>query len=121
MIRQALIRIVQLLMWSFRAFCLSRSQLALENLALRQQLAVLETKRPRPHLKPVDRIFWSALRRTWRDWANALIILKPETVVGWHRRCFRLYWRWKSGPGPGRPAINPQLRELIQQMAHVNG
>jgi len=121
MIRQALVRVVQLFMWSFRAFCLSRSQLALENLALRQQLAVLKTKRPRPHLKPIDRIFWSALARTWRDWANALIILKPETVVGWHRRGFKLYWRWKSRPGPGRPAIDPELRELIQQMAHVNG
>ena len=82
MIRQALVRVFQLFMWSFRALCLSRSQLALENLALRQQLAVLKTERPRPHLKPVDRIFWSALRRSWRDWANALIILKPETVVG---------------------------------------
>ena len=68
MIRQALVRVVQLFVWSFRALCLSRSQLALENLALRQQLAVFKAKRPRPHLKPIDRIFWSALQRSWRDW-----------------------------------------------------
>ena len=120
MIRQALVRVVQLFLWSVRAFCLSRSQLALENLALRQQLAVLKAKKPRPHLKPVDRIFWSALRRTWRDWANALIILKPETVVGWHRRGFKLYWRSRSRPGPGRPSIDPDLRALIQRMADDN-
>jgi transposase InsO family protein len=81
---------------------------------------VFKAKTPRPHLRPIDRIFWSALQRSWRDWANALIIVKPETVVGWHRRGFKLYWYWKSRHGLGRPAIDPELKALIQQMASDN-
>src|SRR4051794_6180625 len=78
-------------------FFRSRTEIALEVLALRQQMGVLKRKRPRPRLSPLDRLFWTVLRTTWSHWRDALVIVKPETVVGWHRAGFRLYWRWKSG------------------------
>ena len=74
----------------------SRRQLVLENLALRQQLAtVLQTRRPL--IRPADRAFWVVLRRVWSGWADAVVIVKPETVIGWHRAGFALYWRWLRG------------------------
>src|SRR5712671_130987 len=88
-----------------RVFFRSRSDTALEVLALRQQVAVLKRKRPRPLLNPVDRLFWTALQRLWSRWTDVLIIVKPETVMGWHRDGFRFYWRWRSRPGAGRPKI----------------
>jgi hypothetical protein len=81
---------------ALRALLQTRGDSALEILALRQQLAVLKRKRPRPQLNRLDRIFWTALRRCWSGWSEVLIIVKPETVVGWHRAGFRLYWRWRS-------------------------
>jgi len=94
---------------------------ALENLALRQQLATYRRERPRPKLKPHDRIFWVWLSWAWRDWRQALVIVKPETVVGWHRQGFKLYWRWKSRPGKnGRPQIDRQVRELIRRLSREN-
>jgi hypothetical protein len=70
----------------------SRASLVLENLALRQQLAVLKRATPRPRLHPVDRAFWAVLSRIWSRWAEALVIVKPGTVVGWHRRGFARFW-----------------------------
>ena len=67
----------------------SRADTALELLALRQQLAVLKRKRPRPALNHLDRALWILLRRLWPRWKDALLIVKPETVVGWHRAAFR--------------------------------
>jgi hypothetical protein len=82
-----------------RVFFMCRTDLALEILALRQQVAVLKRKRPRPKLSRMDRLFWTALRSVWSRWAEVLLIVKPETVVSWHRAGFRLYWRWRSrGP-----------------------
>ena len=103
-----------------RVFFQTRSDTALEILALRQQLAVLKRKRPRPQLNRLDRIFWTALRRYWSHWAEVLIIVKPETVVGWHRAGFRLYWRWRSRPGRGRPKIAEEVRVLIRRLANDN-
>jgi putative transposase len=74
-----------------RVFFICRTNLALEILALRQQVAVLKRKRPRPKLNSMDRLFWTALRGLWSRWAEALLIVKPETVVRWHRAGFRLY------------------------------
>ena len=106
---------------ALRAFFVGRTQSALEILALRQQLAVLRRKRPCPKLNPMDRLFWTALRRLWSGWAEALLIVKPETVVRWHRAGFRLYWRWRSrGPVGGRGKITLEIRELIQRMAREN-
>jgi hypothetical protein len=74
-----------------RVFLQSRADTVVEVLALRQQVAVLKRRRPRPPLRPLDRLFWTILRATWSRWKDALVIVKPETVVGWHRAGFRLY------------------------------
>src|SRR5216683_852325 len=103
-----------------RVFCQSRSDTALELLALRQQVAILKRKRPRPQLNSLDRLFWTTLRRCWSRWTEALVIVKPETVVGWHRVGFRLYWRWRSRRRVGRPHLNDEIRALIRQMAEDN-
>jgi transposase InsO family protein len=97
-----------------------RADLALENLALRQQLALVTHKantRTRPKL--VDRILWVVLSRIWRRWKEALVVVKPATVVSWHRQGFRLFWRWKSRR-PGRPKIDKATRALIKQMFNDN-
>jgi hypothetical protein len=98
------------------------AQLRLENLALRQQLAVLRRSAPkRLKLTPADRIFWVWLRRVWSDWKSALMIVKAETVVAWHRKGFRLFWTWKIGRGkPGRPSVPPEVRDLIRMMSRNN-
>ncbi len=103
-----------------RVFFRSRSDTALEVLALRQQVAVLKRKRPRPKVSAFDRLFWTTLRRVWSRWSDVLVIVKPETVVGWHRAGFRLYWRWRSRPRGGRPKITEEIRGLIRLMAEEN-
>src|SRR6185312_888131 len=81
-----------------RAFFMTRHHLGLEIVALRQQLGVFQRKHPRPRLREFDRLFWIGLRRLWTGWASALIIVKPDTVVSWHRVRFRLFWRLRSRP-----------------------
>jgi len=88
--------------------------------ALRQQVAVLKGKRPKPPLCPLDRLFWTVLRATRSRGKDALIIVKPDTVVGWHRAGFRLYWRWKSRPLGGRPRITEEIRVQIRRLAQEN-
>ena len=80
------------------AFFRSRYNLGLEILALRQQLGILKRKQPHPRLRIHDRILWILLRRLWPAWSNILIIVKPETVIAWHRAGFRLFWRRRSRP-----------------------
>ena len=98
-----------------RAFIVSRHRLGLEAAALRQQLVVFKRKRPRPPLRNIDRLFWVALRSAWSGWAGALMMVKAETVVSWHRAGFRLFWRLRSRP-LGRPPINPEVSSLIRRM-----
>jgi hypothetical protein len=98
----------------------AQRQLALENLALRQQLAIVQRKTKRPRLTQADRAFWVALCRLWPDWHNALIIVKPETVIRWHRKGFKLYWTWKSRKRTGRPPIDAEIRKLIRRIASEN-
>ena len=98
----------------------TQRELALENLALRQQLAILHRGTKRPKLNNADRAFWVALSRLWPEWQNALILVKPETVIGWHRKGFRLYWTWKSRNRGGRPRIDGEIRMLIRRMAREN-
>ena len=74
-----------------------------------------ETKRPT--LANADRTFWVALCGLWPDWQHALILVKPETVMGWHRKGFKLYWTWKSRNRGGRPPIDAEIRMLIRRMA----
>src|SRR6266480_713448 len=82
----------------------SRAVLQLEVLALRHQLRVLERSRPhRLRLTHVDRLLWVWLSRAWDQWRTVLMIVKPEMVVAWHRRGFRLFWTWKSRHRTGRP------------------
>jgi putative transposase len=100
----------------------TRRSLLLENLALRQQLAVLKRRHPRPKLRLFDRIFWVAVRRFWSGWKESLIIVTPETVVRWHRVGFRLYWRLISkvrNPLGRRPTCK-EIRELIFRMVAEN-
>src|SRR5712672_2642653 len=69
----------------------------------------------------MDRFFWTALRNVWSRWAEVLLIVKPETVVSWHRAGFWLYWRWRSrGPVPGRARITAEIQEIIRRMAREN-
>jgi transposase InsO family protein len=96
-----------------------RASLVIENLALRQQLAVLRRAVPRPRLFPVDRAFWAVLSRAWSRWADALIIVKPATVVAWHRRGFARFWAWKSRP-IGRLPLDAEIVALIERMAGEN-
>ena len=99
----------------------ARRELALENVALRQQLAVLRRSVKRPRLLKVDRGFWVLLRRIWTDWESVLVIVKPQTVIRWHRCGFRRYWTWKSRRRrPGRPGVAPEIRELIRNMSRAN-
>jgi len=99
----------------------SRENQAIVELALRQQLAVYVHRHPRPRLSPLDRAFWVFLFRFWSHWRSALVLVRPETVIRWHRKAFRGYWRWISKPGPGRPPIPEETRTLIFQMATENG
>ena len=103
-----------------RVFLKSRSDTALEILALRQQVAVLKRKRPRPVMNSWDRVFWTTLRRLWSRWRDVVVIVKPETVVRWHRAGFRLDWRWRSRRQGGRPKVSDEIRGLIRRLAEEN-
>jgi putative transposase len=113
--------LVEALYLLLRAFVVSRATLAAENLALRQQLSVLEHAVKRPKLRPRDRRFWVWLSRLWPDWRSVLRIVQPDTVIKWHKMGFKLYWRWKSKPKTaGRPPIDKEIRDVIRRMAREN-
>ncbi len=103
------------------AFFRTRNQQALVVLALRQQLATYAQACVKPRLTLLDRAFWVALSRYWLGWKDVLVIVKPDTVVRWHRKGFRLYWRWRSKRGPGRPRITMEVQSLIKRFALDNG
>src|SRR5262249_738189 len=105
----------------FRSAFRSRVALELENFALRHQLNVLKRSVPRPRLTPADRYLWVVLSRVWQNWRAALAIIRPETVIAWHRQGFRLFWTWKVRCGkPGRPAAPREVRDLFRQMSRDN-
>ena len=87
-----------------RLIYLVRLAIVLENLALGQQLAVYRRTRPRPALRWSDRLFWIGLRLAWPDWKSALVVVRPATVIAWHRRGFAWYWTRRSRPTGGPPA-----------------
>src|SRR6266446_154394 len=96
-------------------------EIALENAALRQQLAVFKRDINRPRLRRRDRIFWMGLRAIWKDWKSALMIVRPETVISWQRKRFNRYrWRLSQPKGPGRPRLSAEIRNLITTMAAAN-
>jgi putative transposase len=99
----------------------SRATLHLENLALRHQLSVLRRSVKRPKLTSADRFLWAWLCEAWSDWQSALVIVKPETVIAWHRKGFGLFWTWKIRHGqPGRPPVSKEIRQLIRKMSREN-
>ena len=109
------------LVLALRSAARSRTALHLEILALRHQVAVLNRSRsPRLRLTVADRALWAWLSQAWSGWRPALVLVKPDTVLAWHRRGFRLFWTWKSRYRTGRPATAPEFRELIRRMAAAN-
>ena len=100
----------------------SRESLLIENLALRQQLAVFKRKHNRPRLAARDKLFWVALRRFWSSWKKALIVVTPDSVVRWHRAGFQLYWRLLSRARKqlGRRPVSKEIRELIFKIVAEN-
>jgi putative transposase len=96
-------------------------QLALENLALRQQLAIYKRTANRPKLHWSDRLLWVWLSKEWPAWRQALVIVAPDTVLSWQRRRFRRHWATLSGRAPaGRPPVDAALRVLVRRMAAAN-
>src|SRR6266566_7148804 len=97
--------LVLALFGAVRATFQTHGNLALENLALRQQLALLRRESKRPRFGRLDRLLWVWLSRRWFGWREALHLVRPETVIRWHRRGFRAFWTWKSRRGrTGRPS-----------------
>ena len=114
-----MLTVLRLLLGSLVAFAASRAELAAEILALRHQLAVLERSSPaRLPLTCWDRALWAFLLRHWSGWKDSLVLVKPDTVIAWHRRAFGLFWRRKSLAG--RPTTRAEIRRLIRQMAQEN-
>ena len=110
------------LLFSLRDCFRARAVLLAETLALRHQLLILQ-RSSRGHklrLRWTDRVLWVWLSRLWNDWRSALLIVKPETVIAWHRRGFQLYWRRKSRRSDGRPTVSAEIRNLIRQMSLAN-
>jgi putative transposase len=94
---------------------------ALENLALRQQLIALKRTNKRPQLRGRDRLFWIVLVKAWRDWRTALVMVEPATVVRWHRQWVRHAWAQLSKqPHLGRPRVEGRVRALVAKMAAAN-
>src|SRR6266849_6308561 len=109
------------LLLSVRAWARSRVALQLEMVALRHQLQILErSRRRRLRLSRADRMLWVWVSRVWTEWRAALVIVKPQTVISWHRRGFRLFWTWKSRRRTGRPTVSRDIRTLIRTMSAAN-
>ena len=101
--------------------CGGHRQLALENLALRQQLAIYKRTTNRPRLRRSDRLLWVWLSRVWPAWRQALVIVAPATVLSWQRRRFRRHWAMLSGrPPAGRPPVDAAIKALVRSMAAAN-
>ena len=106
------------LLWSLRVWFRGNARAQLEIVALRHQLAVTHRQHPKPRLTVADRCFWVWLSRTWDGWRSTLLIVKPDTVIDWHRQGFRWYWTWKVRHGKsGRPSVPKETRELIRTMS----
>jgi putative transposase len=106
---------------SFFSWFRSRAALQLEILALRHQINVLQRSVKRPKLTSADRLLWAWLCSVWQAWRSGVRIMKASTVVGWHRKGFRLFWTWKIRRGKsGRPVVPKEVRKLIRTMSHEN-
>src|SRR5713226_4326077 len=109
------------LLRSLRLLCSGHRAVALENVALRQQLSVLRRTVRHPQLRTSDRLFWVLLAKAWRDWRTALIVVQPDTVVRWHRQWLRRRWTQRSTRSrPGRPSTPGAIRTLVDKMGAAN-
>src|SRR5262245_17132939 len=112
--------LLSLLCCFFRASLSGRCNLAFENLALWQQLSILKRTQKRLTISTMERLFWVWLSRIWSEWRSTLLIVKPDTVIGWHRKGFRLFWTRLSRPKiGGRPSASSPIRALIKQMTQA--
>src|SRR2546430_5637769 len=112
-----MLRLLRLLPFLVGGHC----QLALENLALRQQLDVYKRTMARPPLRRTDRLFWVGLARVWKGWRRPLVIVTPDTVLRWQRRRFREYWtKLSARPTGGRPPVHAEIKVLVMRMAAAN-
>ena len=111
--------LANLILGLFRLIFKSKRDLIFGKLALRQQLAIQQRSIKSPKIKNTDRIFWGLLSRIWNDWRSSLIIVKPPTVIGWHKKGFKLYWKRKSRR-VGRSNIDWELIKLIRRMQKEN-
>ncbi len=112
---------IKLIAAAFTLLFRSRAHLIVENIALRQQLIVLSRQVPRPRPHDTDRLLWILLSSIWSGWRGALLIVRPTTVLRWHKRGWRWYWRWRSGGGAaGRPTLDRKVIALIRRMAREN-
>src|ERR1700724_391317 len=101
--------------------CSGHRAVALENVALRQQLAVFRRTVRRPQLRTRDRLFWVLLAKAWPKWRTALIVVQPDTVVRWHCQWLRRHWPRRSMQrGPGRPSTAGAIRTLVDKMGTAN-
>jgi len=117
MLSEVVLSILQATRGSLRA----RAALQFEIIALQHQVHVLQrSRRSRVRLTPADRLLWVWLSRVWTGWRSALVIVRPETVVAWHRRAFRRFWAWRSRHRVGRPAVPNHVRALIRTMSRAN-
>ena len=117
-----MIRIIAVRLRTLVRLLRARRSLFLENLALRQQLAVLKRRHPKPRIGPLDKIFWVAVRRFWSGWKQSLIVVTPEAVVRWHPAGFRLCWRLisRAMTQVGRRPTSKEVRDLIFRMVVQN-
>ena len=117
-----MLNLVPSILFSIFHCCRTRFALQTEIIALRHQLLLLQRGNggQRLRMRTWDRIFWVWLSRLWSGWQSALLIGKPETVIAWHRKGFRLYWTWKSRHRQGRPNVSTEIRNLIRKMSLAN-
>ena len=120
---RAMLNILRSLVGAARSFFKTQKSLALENLALRHQVGVLKRTvgNRRPKLGIADRGLWATLSRVFGGWEQALAIVQPATVIGWHRAGFKRFWTRKSRAGTsGRPALDREIRNLIRRISQSN-
>ena len=116
-----MLEIAELLLRWLASLLKSRRRLQAENLVLRHQLNLLRRRAPgRVRLSNADRLALVWLYRLCPAVVDAVTIVRPETVIRWHRRGFKAFWRWKSRSRGGRPAIPKEVRDLIREMSRAN-
>jgi len=106
---------------TFRSRAALQLEILVEILALRHQIGVLHRSVKRPKFNPADRFLWAGLCAVWNDWRSNIFLVKASTLIGWHRKGFRLFWTWRIRRGKrGRPAVPKEIRVLIRTMSRDN-